>query len=175
MSDGHKSPHGMALCALLDTYLTAWSRGAEIGVRQGNTSDVLLKYNKHLDLVLVDPYLPYHDVGTDFTQEKQDEEFKRAVENLCVYGPRARWCHKLSVEAAVDYPTEYFDFVFIDAEHTYDACKADIQAWWPKVRLGGLLCGHDYSMADVNKAVNEMFPGSVKALPYPFEVWWVVR
>jgi hypothetical protein len=36
------------------------------------------------------------------------------------------------------------DFVYLDADHTYEAVKADIAAWWPKVRVGGTLGGHDY-------------------------------
>ena len=45
------------------------------------------------------------------------------------------------------------DFVFIDAEHTYDACWADMKAWYPVIRSGGILSGHDFSMTPVKKAV----------------------
>lgn len=50
--------------------------------------------------------------------------------------------------------------VFIDAEHSYEECRADIKAWLPKVIPGGLLAGHDYndSFPGVIKAVNEAFP-----------------
>jgi hypothetical protein len=48
-----------------------------------------------------------------------------------------------------------FALVFIDGEHTYDACKADIAAWRPLVRHGGILCGHDYG---------KMFPGVPRAV-----------
>jgi hypothetical protein len=46
-------------------------------------------------------------------------------------------------EAITRYPDEYFDVVFIDADHRYTAVKKDIQQWLMKVKKGGLLCGHD--------------------------------
>ncbi len=36
------------------------------------------------------------------------------------------------------------DFVYVDADHRYAGCKADIDAWWPKVKSGGILAGHDF-------------------------------
>jgi glycosyltransferase involved in cell wall biosynthesis len=36
---------------------------------------------------------------------------------------------------------------YIDADHRYESVVSDIQAWWPKVRPGGILSGHDYITA----------------------------
>jgi hypothetical protein len=49
-----------------------------------------------------------------------------------------------SVEAAKQFEDGYFDFVYIDADHTYDGITADLEAWYPKVRKGGMIAGHDY-------------------------------
>ena len=50
------------------------------------------------------------------------------------------------------------DLVFIDADHRYEAVKADIEYWLPKVRKGGVICGHDYGTFDgVKRATNEIF------------------
>jgi hypothetical protein len=35
------------------------------------------------------------------------------------------------------------DLVFIDADHIYSSVFEDIMLWLPKVRPGGILCGHD--------------------------------
>lgn len=65
-----------------------------------------------------------------------------------------------STDAAELFMDETFDFVYIDADHTYDAVKADLSAWWPKVRPGGVLAGDDYGFAGwwedgVTRAVSE--------------------
>jgi hypothetical protein len=53
------------------------------------------------------------------------------------------------------------DFVFIDADHSYEAVRRDILAWLPKVKVGGTLAGHDYEpyYPGVIRAVDELFPG----------------
>lgn len=51
------------------------------------------------------------------------------------------------------------DLVFIDADHGYDAVKGDILAWKQVVRVGGILCGHDYRVWEgVTQAVDELYP-----------------
>ncbi len=49
------------------------------------------------------------------------------------------------------------DFIFIDGDHSYEACKADILAWSPYVKRGGVIAFHDFgSRADgVTRAIFE--------------------
>jgi hypothetical protein len=61
-----------------------------------------------------------------------------------------------SVFAASLFPKEFFDFVYIDGWHQYPAVKKDIEAWWPKVKSGGFLGGHDLGHVE--------FPGVVRAV-----------
>jgi predicted O-methyltransferase YrrM len=49
-----------------------------------------------------------------------------------------------SEEAAEAFEARSLDFVYIDAQHHYEAVKRDIALWWPKVKPGGILAGHDY-------------------------------
>ncbi|TWT63169.1 class I SAM-dependent methyltransferase [Rubinisphaera italica] len=61
-----------------------------------------------------------------------------------------------SVQAAETFPNEWFDVVYIDAAHDYESVRADIDAWLPKIRTGGMICGHDFNDA--------LFPGLIKAV-----------
>jgi predicted O-methyltransferase YrrM len=74
------------------------------------------------------------------TQTELDEQ----CINVAALSPRILVDRCSSVVAATHYHDGYFDFVYIDADHTEAAVEADIQAWWPKVRAGGILAGHDY-------------------------------
>ena len=62
-----------------------------------------------------------------------------------------------SLDAVNLYDDESLDFVFIDASHEYEDVKNDILAWLPKVKVGGILAGHDYGWCvDVRRAVHEV-------------------
>jgi predicted O-methyltransferase YrrM len=67
-----------------------------------------------------------------------------------------------SAAAANNFVDGSLEFVFIDANHEYEPIKADIKAWLPKVRKGGVLAGHDYGSDSyrphpgVSKAVHEL-------------------
>lgn len=57
------------------------------------------------------------------------------------------------------FPDESIDFLFIDANHTYEDVMKDLQYWYPKIKKGGLVCGHDYEhpWPGLIKAVDEFF------------------
>jgi predicted O-methyltransferase YrrM len=65
-----------------------------------------------------------------------------------------------STEAAVNFSDESVDVVFVDGDHRYEAVKADILAWWPKLRRGGFMGGDDFMMRPVMRAVCEQFAPS---------------
>lgn len=56
-------------------------------------------------------------------------------------------------------PARTIDFLFIDADHTYEGCRTDIQCWLPFLRNGAIICGHDYSSVapGVKRAVHDFF------------------
>ena len=49
-----------------------------------------------------------------------------------------------TAEAAKRFQDGSFDWIYLDATHTYSAARDDLRVWWPKLRVGGLMSGHDY-------------------------------
>ncbi len=79
-----------------------------------------------------------------------------------------------SLEAASRFPDESIDFVFIDANHDYEAVVADIRAWAPKLRAGGVLAGHDIGWSGVRRAIDEQLPGyRTRRSSWEFDVFGV--
>jgi predicted O-methyltransferase YrrM len=65
-----------------------------------------------------------------------------------------------SVKAASQFDDNSLDFVFIDANHSYDGVSADLKAWIPKIKKDGFIAGHDYNNVDVRKAVHDQIPAA---------------
>lgn len=75
-----------------------------------------------------------------------------------------------SVEAAALYDDRSIDFLMIDASHAYADVVDDIVAWYPKVKLGGIISGDDYDFEEVFKAVQDTCGRAV--MVYPNTTWW---
>ena len=85
----------------------------------------------------------------------------------------------ISWEAASKFDNESVDFVFIDAGHDYESVTKDISCWFPKIKKGGIISGHDYFNSiefggnfGVKKAVDEFF--GEKNLQF-FEYCWYIK
>lgn len=76
---------------------------------------------------------------------------------------------KTSVEAAKDFPDRSLNAVYIDAEHDEESIREDIKVWRPKLKFGGLLCGHDFYFPYIQKILNE--EGLLKITTAPDSSW----
>jgi hypothetical protein len=149
-------------------------RAAEIGVKTGKYSDYLLRNWKGGQLVSVDPWLSadpteYRD-RSNVSQEAFEEYYRQTRELLAPYDSRSDIWRLTSLEAAERVPDGSLDFVYIDARHDYESVLEDLEAWFPKVKPGGILAGHDYADGNlpqgdfgVKSAVDEFF--GVRGLP----------
>jgi hypothetical protein len=121
-------------------------RLCEIGVRRGINFNNLIKCDPKL-AVAVDswkevPGKPeYNDL--EVSQETLDVEYQNMINTSWILD-NVRVVREFSLEAVKMFPDEYFDYVYIDAAHTYEEVKLDLEAWYLKVRKGGILAGHDY-------------------------------
>jgi predicted O-methyltransferase YrrM len=71
-----------------------------------------------------------------------------------------------SNQVAIQFPDEYFDFVYIDGDHRYAAVKEDLELYFKKLKVRGLLCGDDYAesgwwKAGVARAVDEFASNNI--------------
>ncbi|NMC63232.1 MAG: class I SAM-dependent methyltransferase [SAR324 cluster bacterium] len=148
--------------------------GVEIGVFDGGTSWYLLSSFPQLTLLSVDPYKAY----SEYDQERLKQAEDRARSRLQPFGERSRLIKATSVEAAIALPDNTFDFVFIDGDHSYEAVREDLKAWYPKVRPGGLFSGHDYRWDSVMRAVDEFAEAHAlcgKCSPKESDIWWIIK
>lgn len=89
-------------------------------------------------------------------QKFHDKNYDAAVKRLAEFGDRSVMLKGLSVDMANIIPDNSLDMVYFDAGHYYGAVVADLIAWYPKVRSGGIIAGHDYLNPDyqVKEAVS---------------------
>jgi len=121
--------------------------GVEVGVWKGDLSYYLLDRVPRLTMYMVDPFLAYPHFRASMGQAGWDDLYLRVVNKMSVFGDRAVLIRAKSVEAAQHMRKKRIDFVYIDAGHDYDNVRADLHAWEPLLRSGGIMSGHDYSMA----------------------------
>jgi hypothetical protein len=160
--------------------------GAEIGVFAGQLSERLLAARPDLTLHMIDSWGDYDpsleesgDYHATLTKESQESYYQMTRNAVSSFGERAIIHRKKSVDAVYGVQND-LDFVFIDADHSYEGCHADIKAWSGKVRGGGLLCGHDYDNVDypqwgVKRAVDEYVAANRLKLELGDNFTWFVK
>lgn len=132
--------------------------GVEVGVWRGDFSfQILEKWETCERFYLIDPWKPnipdYADIRNDnytpddlkFVQERFAEQIENGQIELC------QGFSKDFVDVLPD-----MDFVYIDANHAYQYVLDDLRMWWPKVKSGGVLAGHD--------VFSDRHPGVTQAL-----------
>ena len=132
-------------------------KGAEIGVRTGKFSEIICQEGKNIELLSVDPYdLPYRDIRSErIGIEKQLDFYDEAVKRLEPYNCKVIKKESLDFVGEIEY--ESLDFVYIDGCHEFDYVMCDIIEWAKRVKIGGIISGHDYygfRNADVVEAVD---------------------
>lgn len=133
--------------------------GVEIGTHRGDFAAKLLETWEGKMLYCVDPWcMGYDDMDPVSRQSYRGDDYRQALLSLRPYcnpptrvGASTRRCtiiQAYSHEAICRFENESLDLVYIDGCHTYEGVFRDLTLWWPKLRLGGMLAGHDILLSD---------------------------
>ncbi len=114
----------------------------EVGVNQGAFSNHLLTNTSLEKLYCIDTWQNnYGDVEGD----DGDSRFAEAKTTLSSYlGDRAEMIRNTSLNASKQFENESLDFCYIDGDHSLEGIYIDLLAWVPKMKIGGIIGGHDY-------------------------------
>lgn len=152
-------------------------KGIELGVCWGLNSYMLLESCPNLvSLTGVDHFKSYMDWDRQIPQEEQDHNYTKLLYNMDLMGPRFALIRESTVNASIDIENESQDFVFIDADHSMKAVLNDLDHYWPKIKSGGIMSGHDSNLFGVNFAVTSwakhhgMDPSSIETAAN--SAWW---
>jgi len=132
--------------------LAGFKTGAEIGVCKARHAIQLFDTIPELHLYCVDSWMKY---PVRNSQERQDRNYEKTVTRL--KDRNATIIRKTSMDALPDIEDGSLDFVYIDGLHYFDYVMQDIIGWAQKVKIGGIISGHDYFQfykSGVMEAVN---------------------
>ena len=145
-----------------------WQYGVEVGVFRGQTFFQILKVCPEIIcLTGVDSWMELEGSGDKnsngfrpYNKEQFGEKLNMTIGEIGQDVQKRAKAHKnaeilnmISLEGVKHFKDGSLDFVFIDADHREKFVRADIRAWMPKVRNGGILMGHDLYIPSVNRAV----------------------
>lgn len=133
--------------------------GVEIGVQGGTNAKWMLENLDIQKLYLVDPYgkfrcnngKPLEDGGLYPATPKAKTACRK---NLKKWKDKIQYVYKYSFDAINYFEKRSMDFIYIDGDHRREALLKDLE-YITKVKLGGLLCGHDWRFESVQRAINE--------------------
>jgi predicted O-methyltransferase YrrM len=177
----------------------------EVGAKEGRTTGHILKNVPDSRVIAIDPWMAdpapangdktredykawdFAKIEAEFWSNVGDDHARARCAMLRMTSEKAAsiietdatttWVYKpIGEDAATAECFGPIDLVFIDALHDYESVKQDIALWWPKVRIGGMLCGHDF---------NHKWPGCERAVAESFNlmhigvasdsVWFIVK
>jgi hypothetical protein len=171
MAKGENSPCFQFIHKTLGTGIV----GVEIGIWDGGNAEAVLNYIYPKRYYMIDPYSVYP--GNDWvTQPMYDAKYQEVVNKFSIYNSSIMM--RMTSEKASKIVENELDFVYIDGAHDLVNKMLDLTLWYPKVRSGGIICGDDYNIPDVAKAVTIFsektginFSISSDSDPHPPEFW----
>lgn len=155
----------------------------ELGCWKGRSTSCLgveiVNSQKDITLYCVDSWKYFEQTEQPTSsQEDFDKVYEEFLNNIKPFAYTTNVIRKESKDAASLFFNEMLDFVFIDANHSYEGVKIDIESWLSKVKKGGIIAGHDYFTRvhpGVKQAVDELFIQDELTFIPEQNVWMVVK
>ena len=154
--------------------------GIELGTFDGESAHMMLDAAPDLHLITIDLF---ENQPRDVWDDPMQDEWEmprieaKAHRRLAPYGGRCLILTGDTHKIHRMFGMGFVDFLFIDANHAEWALTKDLQAWYPKLRQGGYVFGHDWSLPGVQAAVKEfvrhddgVWCGNL-VTTYPDDVW----
>lgn len=149
-----------------------YTRGVEVGVDKGAFSLQLLSSMPEIkELIGVDPYID--NFGSDHRPGHFDQigenRYSEAINNLKEFIQKGKCTivKDYSANASKLLDKESIDFVYIDGDHSLEGIYTDLYSWTPKVKIGGIVAGHDYKdgpKSGIEDYFGEQLPFHVKTV-----------
>ena len=156
--------------------------GAEVGVWTGDLSEVILAYLKPKELYLLDAWAAYPDYIKELKSRNFNGEYlKQEIWDDMYYGVCDRFknnnnvkiIRSMSGEDIRGVKDKELDWAYLDASHAEQYVYNDLFAWWPKIKDGGILCGHDFLFPGVPLALDQ-FSREMGLVVWPCgNDWWI--
>jgi hypothetical protein len=139
----------------------------EIGVYEGLYANVISSELPLSEIHLIDLWDP--DGNDFFYSEFDDDQMNGAYEKVRTRfngNPNIKILKGDSKELFGNFKDGYFDWIYIDGDHSYEGVLSDLKNWFPKVKKGGVISGHDFdpdlgweisSKFGVNQAIDDFF------------------
>jgi hypothetical protein len=121
----------------------------EVGTWQGEFTESILSKSDVTKVFCVDPYKhfsngEYPDGMNNLTQIDFDNLFSKTSSRLTSrFSNKVEFIRELSLDASSKFQDNSLDYVYIDGNHDYKYVLNDLKAWYPKIKVGGYLCGDD--------------------------------
>ncbi len=140
--------------------LHGYRKGAELGVSQGRFTMYLCALMHDMEVDCFDLWAEQPNNEGEMAEQylgwPHEENYQRFKNLAEQYFPERIKIHRMDSAKGADLIEDgSLDFVFIDADHSHAGCLRDLQAWYPKVRKGGIVAGHDWHWPTVQTALKE--------------------
>jgi hypothetical protein len=143
---------------------------AELGVAEGLFSRDLLEAGVSV-LYSVDAWRHIPNIKGDgnFEQEWHDNNYENAKKLLEPFGERSIILRGLSTEMNIHVKDNSLDLLYMDCNHLYEGVTAELNAWFSKVKVGGIIATHDYAMPQygVKQAFEDFCRGKFEIIEIP--------